>query len=402
MSVAPPEPARFPRIFVVALAFAQLVSWGSLYYAFAVIVEPMRAELGWDKPSVNAALSIGLAVTGLVSFSIGRVIDRYGGRLLMTTGSIAAAVLLLVWSQITALWQLYAIWIAMGVIFAMVLYEPVFAVIARELKADYRRGIITITLLGGLASTVFIPLTHGLVEGLGWRMALVFLGVLQVPCGVLIHWLTLKGTGAGEGRHQVAELVPPDRMRRAVRNPIFWLLSLSYAAHAFMFTTITFHILPLLGERGIAMNEAVLAYSLVGPAQVLGRSVVFLFEARIGVRLAGIVATTLPAIGAALLFAATPGSLALMAFAVLYGSGMGVKTIVQATAAPEFLGREGYGALQGALAIMVYVTQAAAPFLAALLWVYGGGYDLVMWSILGAAVLSAAAFAAAASLPAAR
>ena len=169
---------KFRWGFVLPLAVAQLVSWGSLYYAFAVIAGPMATEMGWSSPAINGALSAGLAATGFASFFAGRVIDAYGGRALMTAGSVAAALLLLAWSQVTELWQLYAVWIAMGATFSCVLYEPVFAVMARELKDDYRRGIITITLLGGLASTAFIPLTQFLVE---------CFGLAPGPCGSCRH-----------------------------------------------------------------------------------------------------------------------------------------------------------------------------------------------------------------------
>ncbi len=79
--------------FVLPLAFAQLVSWGSLYYAFAVIAGPMAAEMGWSSPAINGALSAGLAATGFASFFVGRAIDVYGGRVLMTAGSTAAALM---------------------------------------------------------------------------------------------------------------------------------------------------------------------------------------------------------------------------------------------------------------------------------------------------------------------
>lgn len=276
---------RFRWGFVLPLAFAQLVSWGSLYYAFAVIAGPMGAEMGWSKPAVTGALSAGLAATGFASLIAGRVIDIHGGRVLMTTGSIGAALLLLTWSQVRELWQLYAIWIAMGAVFSTVLYEPVFAVMARELKNDYRRGIIVITLLGGLASTVFIPLTHWLADSLGWRQALIVLAGLQAPFGILIHWLTLK-RGDGE---VVAVKTPKLRGRvgGAMKKPVFWLLALSYGAHAFMFTGLTFHIIPLLSERGFSMPVIVAAYSVVGPFQVIGRIIVFSFENRIDARITG-------------------------------------------------------------------------------------------------------------------
>jgi predicted MFS family arabinose efflux permease len=375
---------------VLPLAAAQLVSWGSLYYAFAVIAGPMAAEMGWSRPAINGALSAGLAATGLASFFAGRAIDAYGGRVLMTAGSIAAALLLLAWSQVSQLWQLYAVWIAMGAVFSTVLYEPVFAVMARELREDYRRGIITITLLGGLASTAFIPLTQFLVDVVDWRRALMILAAIQVPFGILIHWFVLRNSSA---RAVVAkEALPPRRVRKALATLVFWFLALSYGAHAFMFTGLTFHIIPLLTERGFALPAIIAAYTLVGPFQVIGRIAVFALEKRMDVRFAGMVGTSLPVVGLILLMLATPGSGLIYIFAMFYGGGMGIKTIVQATAAPEFIGREGYGALQGTFAGINYAIQAATPFALALLWQVMGGYDQVIWILFGGAALSALAF----------
>lgn len=382
--------------FVLHLAAAQLVSWGSLYYAFAVIAGPMAAEMGWSSAEVNGALSAGLAATGLASFFAGRIIDAHGGRTLMTVGSIAAMALLFAWANVTELWHLYAVWIAMGAVFSMVLYEPVFAVMARELRDGYRHGIITITLLGGLASTVFIPLTHVLVEEFGWRGALQALAVLQIPFGIAIHWLVLKDRGTHSAVARPA--VPPGRVLRAMAQPVFWLLALSYAAHAFMFTGLTFHIIPLLTERGFALAAIVAAYAVVGPFQVIGRIIVFALGRHIDVRIAGMVGTSLPVIGMALLMLAAPGSTLIYVFAAFYGGGMGIKTIVQATAGPEFLGREGYGALQGTFAGINYAVQAATPFALAVLWSITGNYDRVLWILFAAACLSAVAFAAAITL----
>ena len=298
--------------------------------------------------------------------------------------------LLLAWSQITELWQLFAVWIAIGSVFTMVLYEPVFAVMARELKDDYRRGIITITLLGGLASTVFIPLTHYLVESFGWRHALEILAALQLPIGVAVHWFVLADSAPPVA--VIKAEAQQGRVRRAMGQPVFWLLALSYAAHAFMFTGLTFHIIPLLTERGFPLSLVIAAYTLVGPFQVIGRIVVFALERRVNVKLAGLIATSLPVIGMAMLLLATPNSYLIYCFAAFYGGGMGIKTIVQATAGPEFLGREGYGALQGTFAGINYAVQAATPVALALLWHVMGGYDQVLWVLFGGAALSAIAF----------
>ena len=111
--IAPAETApasgRFPYAFVSALGVGQLVAWGSFYYVFVSILDPMGAELGWSRSAMNGALSLGIATTGLCSYATGRWIDRVGGRLLMTVAAFAGAGLLVLWSQVTALWQLYAI-----------------------------------------------------------------------------------------------------------------------------------------------------------------------------------------------------------------------------------------------------------------------------------------------------
>ncbi len=379
--------------FVLPLAFAQLVSWGSLYYAFAVVAGPMAVEMGWSSTAVNGALSAGLVATGIASPLAGRIIDAKGGRVLMTGGSIAAMCLLFAWSQISELWHLYVVWTAMGAVFSAVLYEPVFAVIARELGNDYRRGIITITLLGGLASTAFIPLTHFLIEEFAWRNALLVLAALQVPFGIAIHWLVLRESQGNLASSKM--VVPSGRVMRAMAQPVFWCLALSYAAHAFMFTGLTFHIIPLLSERGFALPVIVAAYAVVGPFQVIGRIIVFALERHIDARIAGMVGTSLPVIGMVLLMLSSPDSSLLYVFAAFYGGGMGIKTIVQATAGPEFLGREGYGALQGSFAGINFVVQAATPLALAVLWAAMGSYDRVLWILFGSAAVSALAFLAA-------
>ncbi len=390
MHEAPPS-VRFPWELVSALALAQLVAWGTLFYAFAILMLPMGAELGWSKPEMNGALSLGLAMTGLASYAVGRWIDRGGGRLVMAAGAVLGALLLAAWSQITELWQLYAIWIGIGFASAMVLYDPVFAVVARAVPGHYRRAITTITLLGGLASTVFIPLTQELVELLGWRHALLALAVIELPLCAGIPWVLLRRHGTPKARD--AALPGGDgAVRRAVRQPSFWLLALAYVGAALFQTAVLFNFVPLLGERGFTIAEAVTAYVFIGPAQVLGRIALLALERHLTIFVAGMAGTILPLTAMALLHLIEPSYGMMVMFAVAFGAGMGIKTIVQATAAPELLGRAGYGALQGAILTPVYVAHAAAPFAAAMIWQIGGGYNLLEQALIAVASISALAF----------
>jgi MFS family permease len=384
---------------VSALGVGQLVAWGSFYYVFVTLTDPMTAEFGWTRTEINGALSVVLATTGICSYARGRWIDRYGGRKLMICAAFCGAALLFLWARASQLWHLYAISVGLGVVSAMTLYDAAFAVVARMLDADYRKAIIVITLFGGLASTVFVPLTHYLVDAHGWRNALKTLAVLQLPFGAGIPYFVLRGR---EHKDSDAPATTAAVVRTSIRpelaHPVFWLLALSFVSYAFMFTSLVFSLVPMLRESGYTSAEAVAAYACIGPSQLAGRMAVLVLERFIGLTVAGLIGTLFPVVAMIILITLRAHSSLVFVFAIAFGTGLGVKTIVQATAAPEFLGRARYGALQGALMFPVYLAQALSPLLAAWIWQLRGQYDLLQRILLAMAGISAAAFLLAARL----
>ncbi len=385
-------PSRFPYSLVSALGVGQIVAWGSFYYVFVSIRDPMAAEFGWTKAQIDGALSVVLAVTGLCSYARGRWVDRYGGRRMMTSAAFAGAALLFGWAHVSELWQLYAISVGIGVVSAMTLYDAAFAVVARMLGADYRKAIIVITLFGGLASTVFVPLTQFLVDTHGWRNALKALAVIQLPFVAGIPYLLLRGREASGPTRTIRDRTAVTSIRPALVHPVFWLLALSFVSFAFMFTSLVFNLVPMLRESGYTTAEAVAAYAFIGPAQLAGRVAILTLERFISLTAAGLIGTLFPVLAVAILITLQPHSPLVFVFAVAFGTGMGIKTIVQATAAPELLGRAGYGVLQGALMFPVYLAQAGSPLLAAWIWQLHGNYDLLEIVLFLTAGVSAIAF----------
>src|SRR5574341_367359 len=149
-----PAPGR--GRFITGLGVTQIVSWGTLYYSFPLIAEPMSRELALAKPAVYGAATVGILVAGLASLPVGAAIDRGYGRAVMTLGSVLGGLLLIGWSQVASLWPFYFLFAGVGLAQAMTMYEPAFAVIARRYGAEARRGITAVTLWGEFASTVFI------------------------------------------------------------------------------------------------------------------------------------------------------------------------------------------------------------------------------------------------------
>ena len=389
---------RLPRILVCALGVGQIVAWGSFYYVFVSLRDPMGAEFGWTKPQIDGVLSVVLAVTGLCSYARGRWVDLYGGRRMMTLAAFVGAGLLIGWSYIAELWQLYAISVGIGVVSSMLLYDAAFAVVARLLGADYRRAIIVITLFGGLASTAFVPLTQFLVDNHGWRSALRTLAVFQLPFCAGIPFVMLRNRESTRAPVARDTKGTSGSIRPALAHPVFWLLALSFVSFAFLFTALVFNLEPMLRESGYTTAEAVAAYTLIGPAQLAGRIAVLTLERFISLTAAGLIGTLAPVLAVVILIVLQPHSPLVFIFAIAFGTGMGVKTIVQATAASEFLGSAAYGALQGALMFPVYLAQAGTPLLAAWIWQIHGNYDLLEIALLVAAGTSAIAFVLAARL----
>lgn len=380
---------------VWALAAAQLVSWGSIYYAFSLFIVPMEAELGWSRAALNGALSLGLLVSGLCAYPAGAWIDRKGGRAVMSLGSTLAAILLAAWSQVDSLVAFYAIWFGLGVALAATLYEPVFAVITRRFPESFGTRITALTLIGGFASTVFIPLTQLFIARLGWRDALLVLALCNLALCLPIHALLLREDGGGSstalpaGQRQSSESVA---MRRALRHRAFWGLAVCFTAYYTTFTALTFHLIPLLDERGVPIATTVAAIAVIGPAQVAGRVTLLAFRGRLSAARAGRIATLLFPSSVLILIAFPTSIAALFVFAAVYGCGNGIITIVRGTAVPELLWREGYGAINGALSLPANIAKAAAPFGAAAIWSVAGGYGAVLWSIFAGGALAALGF----------
>lgn len=378
---------------VAALSVAQLVSWGSIYYAFTLFVVPMEAELGWSRATLNGALSLGLLTAGLCAFSVGSRIDRNGGRLLMSAGSLLAVLLLVAWSFVQHVAAFYAIWFGLGVAMALTLYEPVFTVLTRLFPENYRFRITMLTLTGGFASTVFIPLTAWFVESLGWRDALLALAACNLAICLPVHALMLSDReapplNAADG----ASALQGDPVKRALRHPVFWGLALSFTFYYATFSALTFHFIPLMDERGFSLALAVGVFAVIGPAQVTGRILLLVFGRNISAAATGRIIVVMFPASVALLIAFPSSVTALFAFAAIYGCANGIMTIVRGTAVPDLMWREGYGAINGALTLPSNIAKALAPSVAALIWSVTGNYHQVLWAIFAGALVSAAGF----------
>ena len=392
--VLPHPPPATRSLFINGLGLAQLCSWGSLFYSFPLIAQAMGAELGWSKAERRRAVELGLALMGLAAYPIGAAIDRGHGRLVMTGGSLAAGLLLVLWAQADGLALFYVAAAGIGAMQAATLYEPAFAVVARRAGALHARpGITALTMWGGFASTVFIPLIQLLIDAVGWRDTLLVLGAINIVICGAANYLAIESVPDAPVPHIASgTVVRRSAIGEVVRLPAFWALAIAFTAYSAMFSGFTFHVYPLLVERGFDLASVVGAIAIIGPAQVAGRVAVSVFAPRAPVRAVGsVIVAVFPLAFLALEFM-PPDFRWVALFAIGFGAVNGIITIVRGLIVLELITRRAYGAVNGALSVPATLSRALAPAGLAALWTATGSYDAVLFAVIALALVLALGF----------
>ena len=378
-SAAPaPVPASYDRRQVGWLSLAQLITWGSVFYTFALLMEPVERELGLTRAESSLGFSLALLAEGLLAYPVGRLIDRGHERAVMTVGSLAVAAGLLLHSQIQSATGFYAAWMLLGCALAASLYNPVFAVVTRRYPLDYRRAIITLTFLGGLASTVFIPLSAWLIATLGWRHALWVLAALQLLVCLPIHAISLRHAPKSVLVAAGATASP----RAHLRSPPFLLIGLFVVLMMAVTAALPAHMISLLRENGLAEAWVIAIPASIGVVQVAGRLLLYFFEHHFDLHLANRLIPCLIPLGLTALLAGAGHPQAALLFVLLYGLGNGMLTIVKGTAIAQYVSREHVASLNGALGVPTALARALSPWLLGILWSPEAGYRHGLWLLL--------------------
>jgi hypothetical protein len=299
---------------------------------------------------------------------------------------LAGALVLLAWAGVGQLWAFYAIWLAMGLVHAVALWTPAMAVVV-SLARQPMRVITGITFVTGFTATVFLPLTDLLVQWLGWRGALVVLAGVQSLGGLLALW-QFRGARPPPARATSGDGV----LRAAWRRPAFWGLALLLSAHSFVGVGLGAHLVPLLRERGLDEVSVIWLAALHGPFQVAARGALFALGSRVKLPALGLFCVALMPVALGWLALAPPLFWLVLPFTLGWAVADGLLSIVRAGAPAEFLGREGYGAVTGALALVSAPMRAFAPVIVALAWQASGGYTAAIWMLAAVGLLAAVGF----------
>ena len=367
---------------IIYLAIAQTLVWAGLYYLFPALLVRWEQSFGWSKADLTGAITLAIFVSAFVAPLAGRLIDSGKGALMMAGSTFLGGICLVALSFVTEQRDFYLLWGLIGVMMAGCLYEPCFALITHAKGVNAKQAIILVTLVAGFASTISFPGAHALSEAFGWNTAVQIFALILIFIATPLMWL---GAHSVERDGKVSDI--PQKNEEARRHaflgrPVFWLLAVGFGLLALVHGVTIHHMFPILYDRGVHSDVAVIAASFIGPMQVAGRLAMMAAERHVSMKGITTSCFVLVAVAIFLLFNTLQTPTLLVGFIILFGAAHGVVSIVRPVIAREILGGNNFGAKFGAMALLYLVGSASAPFIGSLIWGIGG-YELVLPLLIG-------------------
>lgn len=350
------------------IGIGQLVNWGVLYYAFGVLLLPVEQALGVPRWLVAGAFSLGLLVSAIAAPSVGRLADHGQGPVVMQAGGLIAAGLLIAWALVPTIWTTYVVWAGLGVCMAATLYEPVFAIVGRAFAdAEARlRAIATVTVMGGLASTVFLPGTTLLLAQSGWRMTVIVLAIILAVTNLIVTRLSFRNLVLSTRDFRDAIFDRADRGAALRRTGALKRLVAVFALSSVVNSALASNIVAALVERRLTPSRAAFIGGMFGVMQLPGRLLMTrasstprplpLLFVSFGLQVAGLLALMVGDVQAAMWTGVT-----------VFASGAGLTTLARPYLVLHVYGAEQAGHINGVIARGQQLARAAGPVSAAAL-----------------------------------
>lgn len=350
-----PLARRLIWVFVIT----NTVGYGALIQTVPVLLLPMARDLDASRTAVAGATTLAILVSAIAAIPVGSLLDRYGGRSLMSAGSAIGVLGVLACARAEGLPTLYGAFVLIGLALAMSTYEAAFAVLVVTTEASGRdRAFVIVTMLTGLGTSLYYPLTGWLENQLGWRTTLLVLaaslGLIALPA----HLWALPGRAA-HARRIVARTGL--RVGHAVRSVRFWLLLLAFVAQAGATSAFLVAMVTYFRDIGFSAGAASSLPLAVGVLQITSRLALAPLAVRFG--MARVTATSFAIQGAGLLALPLTGTsvpLTLICVAC-FGLGYGVSVVARPSIIADVFGVAHFASILAVMTAPMALSRAGAP-----------------------------------------
>lgn len=371
---------------VVAACFVVMFGVWNSHAGFGVFLPVLAAEFGWSRGAISLAASLNLIVGGIIAFLIGAASDRYGPRPVLLLSAVLVGGLYAVASTINALWHLYLVLgVFLGLGMSSVYLVPTTTVSRWFVE---QRGLALGILFSGLNLAYLTgPLMSAyLINSLGWRTTYLVLGAVVWAVAIPASLLTRFPPG-GSADVPSDRSVPPRGLtvREALADRRFWLLVIAWLLSGFSTMMMAVHLVPYVKDRGVTLESASLALTILGTGTIAGRLLFGVAADRVGTKWTFRFCMTMQIV--ALTWIVTGPSLgALDVLIFWYGlTGAGSDTTI-VTGVVETFGVRAIGAVMGMMSFGWRLGAASGPAVAGFIYDATGAYTIAFG--LGAAALA--------------
>lgn len=286
--------ARLPFYYgwlIIAVAFMTMGISVTARTAFSLLLDPLRAEYGWETGLVAGAFSFGFLVSAILGPLVGRMMDRHGPRIVIEVGVLLLAGGLFLAPIIEQPWQLY---LTLGLLVggganlmsftAQSLYLPNWF----ERRRAFAIGIAFSGV--GVGAIILLPWLQGIIEHEGWRASCWAMGWLVVliiaPLNLLVRLrpqdIGLLPDGAAQPASDAPVVAPrnivdPDwvavdwTLARAMRTFRFWWLMAGFFFAVFAWYAVQVHQTAYLVGVGFSPMVGAWALGVVSVVAIPGQ-----------------------------------------------------------------------------------------------------------------------------------
>ncbi len=377
--------STFPHFRIGLLGLTTIAVYGTWYYAFGVLLDPIIADTGWSEAGLAATFTGGAILVGGGALAGGWLLDRFGSRQVFLAAALIGGGGIIGTSHADSFGTFAALGIlGSGALGGLSFYHITQTTVVRITPDAPTRAIARLTIWGALSSPIYLPLTAWLVENYHWRTAI---RVLVIPAIVLLVIVAIFAPAHPTelGGSPVLRSV----LRMSRENPEIRRFLLASGLMGMGFSIVLVYQVPVMTSLGMPLTAAASVAGLRGFCQLLGRLPLFPIVSRLGVRASTRLA--LGALFAGFLLLLGSGSLAFgIAFAVVAGFGVGAISPLQGMYTAELFESEALGSAMGLVTVLYASFGALGPAIVGILSTATGSR---LWAVAigaGSAALAAA------------
>jgi MFS family permease len=376
---------RFPALHIGVLGVITIAVYGSWYYAFGVLLDPIIADTGWSEAVLATSFAVASMVAGFGSLGGGWLLDRSGSRFVFGGAALAGLLAFQVAASTDSV-VTFAVMAAIGggAFGALGFYHITQTAAVRISPQATTKAIAVLTIWGAFASAIYMPISAWLVQSVGWRSTLritTLSAVVALVLGAIV--VDTRVAGRPGKIHIWAELLASLRVSETRRFVIAQGLVGMGAA------TILVYQVPAMTAAGLTLSAASFWAGFRGFAQLGGRVPLVPIVARLGTAGSLRVAFGAISLGALLLaFAGNPVLAA--AYALLAGFGIGASSPLTGMHARDLFGTTSLGTAMGLVSFVFLVFGSLGPATAG--WIASATGSRALPVALAAVVTFAAIF----------